>query len=609
MSGEILFVYGLLIVTVILFVSDKIRLDVTAVMAMTALALSGILPVSDVVAGFGSGLIMLIAALFVISEGLFRTGVAAQIGSYIARFAGGSEVRLLAILMPAVALLSAFMSSTGAVAIFIPIILSLARNAGLAPSRILMPIAFAGLIGGMLTLIGTPPNIAVSTELQRSGFAPFAFFDFTPIGAAVLVIAMGYILWIGRRLLPANRDEGQGPKRKTLHEMATAYGFQDNLHRVRVLDGSPLVGQTVFETGLRKSYGLTVIAIERHSRIRHSLTPVLDETPFQAGDLLVLASDDTAQITAHFKELKVEDLGFPYGLQKRFRHQFGVSELLVVPESFLIGKTVSEANFRSRYGLNVMSLRRGKEAFAFDFSTTAFEAGDVLLVLGSWEDIDRIAGPRNDLLLMETPREKSDVFPNSHRAPIALGITAIMLGAMIFNLLPSVTAVMCGALAMVLSGCVKMEEAYRAMNWQSLVLIAGMLPLSKALQVTGGAGLMVDGLIAFVGSHGPYALMFGLFVLTSVFSQFISNTATTVLVAPIAIASAQTLGLAPEGFLMTVAIAASTAFATPVASPVNTLVLGPGKYKFLDFAKVGIPLQILAMGVTLLLVPFFFPFH
>lgn len=607
MSGDILFVYGLLFVTIALFVSDKIRLDVTAVLVMVALTLSGILPVKDVVSGFGSTLIMLIAGLFVIGEGLFRTGVAAQIGHVIARFAGNSEIRLLAIIMPAVAGLSAFMSSTGAVAIFIPIVVSLSREAGISQSRVLMPIAFAGLIGGMLTLIGTPPNIAVSTQLERSGFAPFNFFDFTPIGFAVLVIAMAYILLIGRRVLPERGTKTSTGTHPTFHDMACAYGFEEQIHRVRILPDSPLIGKTVFEAELRKKYCLTVVAIERGARLMGSLRPVLAETQFQAGDLLVLASESD-NFTAACQTLKLEDKGFPYGLQKRFQQQFGIAETLVVPRSPLIGKTVAQANFRRRQQLNVMSIRRGDQTMAFDFASTELEGGDVLLVSGTWQSIENLAGPRNDIMLMETPREISEVFPNHTKAPMALIITLVMLGLMIFNVLPSVTAVLCGALAMVLSGCVKMEEAYSSMNWQSLVLIAGMLPLSKALQVTGGANLIVDGLITVFGDMGPMALMAGLFVLTSLFSQFISNTATTVLVAPIAISAAQLMQLAPQPFLMTVAIAASTAFATPVASPVNTLALGPGQYKFFDFAKVGVPLQVLAMVVTLVLVPIFFPF-
>lgn len=607
MTLEIGLVFAIVLITIALFVSERMRLDVTALLALLSLLVLDLVSVKEAVAGFGSPLIMLIAGLFVVSEGLLRTGVAAQVGQWIGRSAQGSEVRLLCVVMPCIALLSAFMSSTGAVAIFIPIMISLAHQSGIAVSRLLMPLSVAGLVGGMVTLIGTPPNIAVSAELERHGLDPFSFFDFTPIGLVMVAIAVVYMVLVGRRVLPSygplTRDTQTAP---TLLEMAQRYGFDDQLHRVEILAGSSLVGRTIMQVGLRSGYGVTALSLERKGRFFGRAHPDLIASPLQVGDLLVVSAQ-AAALQSIIEAFTLRDKGFPHGLQKRFRQAFGVAESLVVPNSPFIGKTVSEAHIRNRHKVNVMSVRRGDQALAFDFAKTRLKAGDVLLVSGSWAAINDLNGPHHDMILLNTPQEVAEAFPNAAKAPYALGITAVMLIAMVSGFLPSVTAVLCAALAMVLAGCVRMEDAYKAMNWQSLVLIAGMLPLSAALQKTGGAALIVDSLMAGLGGYGPTALMAGLFILTSVFSQFISNTATTVLVAPIAYAMAVQAGVSPHGFLMTVAIAASTAFATPVASPVNTLVLGPGGYKFMDFVKIGVPLQLLMLGATMVLIPIFFP--
>jgi di/tricarboxylate transporter len=311
-------------------------------------------------------------------------------------------------------------------------------------------------------------------------------------------------------------------------------------------------------------------------------------------------------IDQHATRLGLADLGFPTGLRRRLQGQFGMAEALVVPDSPLVGKTIREGNFRRRQGLTVLSMRRGDKSLALDFDQTRLEVGDMLLLAGPWEALERYGRPRRDMVLLELPQEIAERTWHGNQAPWAVLVTLGMLILMTFQLTSNLVAVMLAAFAMVVSRCVKMEEAYHSMNWQSLVLIAGMLPLARALEVTGGSNQIVSSLATLFQNLGPQAVLAGLFVLTSIFSQFISNTATTVLIAPIALSLAVDMGLVPAPFLMTVAIAASTAFATPVASPVNTLILGPGNYRFSDFLRVGIPLQILALVVTLILVPLIF---
>lgn len=608
MSWETGFVFALIAGAIGLFFSGRVRLDLTAAIVIIALALSGVLTPAESVAGFGSPLVLLIAGLFVVSEGLYRTGVASWVGLKIAAIASDSEVRLLMLLMPVVAVLSAVMSSTGVVALFLPVVMSLAREAGISAARLLLPVAIASLIGGMLTLIGTPPNLVVNRALIEAGLEGFGFFDFTLIGGAILIAGMVYMWLAGRRLLPVHAVGAPTQTRRRLHEMAAAHGIENDLHRLQVDPGSALVGHTVSEVRLRRKHQLTVIAVQRQGRLINSLTPVLIETRLHVGDILIVSAP--ADIVApRTIQLGLTNLGFPHGLQRRFRESFGVAEALVPPGSPLIGKTVYETSLRQRQRLNLLSIRRGEGPLALDFSNTDLRAGDVLLLAGAWTDLERLAGPRRDLVLLELPEEVSQRTWHANQAVWAALIVAGMVVLMVTQLTSNLVAVMLAAFAMVVARCVSMDEAYRSMNWQSLVLIAGMLPLADALAKTGGDELIVSGLNLLFRDLGPTAILASLFMLTSVLSQFISNTATTVLVAPIALNAALGLGYAPAPFLMTVAIAASTAFATPVASPVNALVIAPGQYRFTDFLKLGVPLQLLALLITVLLVPIVFPLN
>ncbi len=607
MTGAILFVFGLLLVAIILFASGLFRLDVVAIMVILALMLSGLLSPGEALAGFGDPVVLLIAGLFVVGEGLLRTGVAYAVGNWLMGVAGTSENRLLVMLMLVVACLSAFMSSTGAVAIFIPVALNLAAKAGASPSRLLMPMAFASLIGGMLTLIGTPPNLVVSTQLTREGFDSFAFFDFTPIGLLVLVVGILYLVLVGRRFLRKELDPaGATLDRLSLEDLVLSYGLSDQLHRLRIWAGSPLENKTVVQASLRTRYGLTVLGIERQLRRSKRVIPADVQTQFKAGDVIYVVGS-RPDMDKMVRTENLEYLEWGEVEEQMAAQELGLVEVLLAPRSELIGKTLGKARFRERYGLNVLGVLRKGAPVEGDLAKVSLAFGDSLLMGGGWTQISMLQGKQKDFLVLNLPREMDEVAPNRSRAPWALAITLGMLVLMTFKLVPAVTAVLLAALAIVLSGCVGMKQAYISINWESLVLIAGMLPMAAVLEKTGGVELIVTWLAESLGEAGPIALMAGLFVITSVFSQFISNTATTVLIAPIAVGAALEAGVSVYPFLMTVALAASTAFSTPMASPVNTLVLGPGGYKFNDFIKVGLPLQVLAMVVTLLVVPLLFP--
>lgn len=608
MTIDIVLVFGLLLVTIALFVSDRLRMDVVAILLIIALAVTGLLTPAEALAGFGDPLVILIAALFVVGEGLFRTGVAFSVGNWMVGMAGTSEVRLLVLLMVVVAVLSAFMSNTGAVAIFIPVVLNLSAKSGVPAARLLLPMAFAGSMGGMLTLIGTPPNLAVSTELSRAGMEPFNFFSFTPIGLLVLLASIGFILLLGPLLLPKGREDGDQRKdRLTLSDLINYYEIDGMAHLLRIEPGCPLAGNTLGQALLRTRFGVTVIALARMVSGKPTLAPALVQTEYRVGDVMMMMAtqEDVGRLTSAIGGLTC--LPIEQNQRGILTREIGVAEVLLTPRSQLIGHSIKEARFREDHGLSVVGILRRGQPLHQELLNTRLEFGDSLLVSGGWRQIELLQKKQHNFTVLSLPREMDEVAPHRERASWALSIVAVMLATMTFGLLPAVITVLLAAVAMVQARCVTMEEAYRAVNWPSVVLIAGMLPMATALEKTGALDLVVNGLVATLGNHSPVVLMAGLFFLTSVFSQFISNTATAILLAPVALGAAAGMGVSPYPLLMVVALAASTAFSTPMASPVNTLVIGPGGYRFLDFVKLGVPLQLLAMAISLLTVPLFFP--
>lgn len=615
MTFDILLVFGLLAVTIILFVGDWLRLDLVALMAVLALMLTGLLTPEEALAGFADPIVLIIAGLFVVGTGLFQTGVASLLGQWLGQVAGTTELKLMGIIMLVVALLSAFISSTGTVAIFLPVVVSLATNANLSPSRLLIPLAYGSLLGGMLTLIGTPPNIIVNNQLLDQGREPFNFFAFTPIGLVMLAVSVGFMLLVGRRLLPTRQlstsAERSGNKTQGLpiRELAEMYGLSSTVFQLWVRSDSSLINQSLAQLALRSHYGVNVLAVANRSAPNQSpdkAHPVHAETVFAAYDT-VYVQGNREQVERLAQTQHLDVLPATEQVEQRLTEEQGIVEVLLTPRSRLIGQTIEQSRLRDTYHVTILAIMRLGTSIESAISTTPLRFGDTLLVGGEWRNIDALCADDQDFVVISQPREKPQRQPVTGRAWIAVAILLGMLILMTTGLTPTVTAVLLAAVAMVLTRCVTMEEVYRTMSWESVILIAGMLPMATALEQTGGIELIATGLTDSLGGWGPLAVMAGLFVLTSVFSQFISNTATTVLVAPIAFQAALSLEVEPRTFLMTVAVAASTAFATPIASPVNTLVLGPGGYRFADFARVGILLQLLLLVTTLLVVPFFFP--
>ncbi len=595
-------VFVILAATVAAFASDRVRLDLVALIAMLALTISGVLTPAQALAGFAEPLTLMIAGLFVVGAGLFETGVADRLGDLLARAAGREPVRLLVATMLIAAVLSAFLSSTGTVAVLLPVVMGLARRAGMAPSRLLMPLAFGSLLGGMLTLIGTPPNLVVADQLRAMGREPFGFFAFTPVGLAMLTVGVVYMVTIGRRLLP-DRDGDRDPAATSLRELAAAYELDGRLHAVAVPFGSPLAGRTVAETDLRHHYGATVLAVESEGAQQRTPRRAEPTTLIRAHDVLILlaAGDDLDRLLADTGVRLADEPRMP------LPEPLMLIETVLPPSSRFVGRMLRDSGLRDRTRATVVAVRRGERIVHGDLSDVRLQAGDVLLLAGGPAAQRRVASAHDELLVTAAPHEWERFARDTRRAPAALAILGGLLLVMTLGWLPNAIAVLAAAVAMVVLGAVDMEGAYRAIHWESVVLIAAILPMSTALEVSGGLELVVGGLVGALGGAGPLLVMAALFVLTSAFSQVISNTATTVLLAPVAFSAALDLGVSPEAMLMAIAVAASTAFATPVASPVNALVLTPGRYRFSDFVKVGLPIVVLMLAATLLVVPLVFP--
>jgi di/tricarboxylate transporter len=608
LNVDLLMVLGLLMAAITLFVLNKPRMDVVALLVIVALPLTGILDISHTLAGFSDPSVVLIAALFVIGDGLVRTGIAYRLGDWLVARAGSSETRLLVLLMLAAAGLGSVMSSTGVVAIFIPVALGVAARLKIAPARLMMPLAFAGLISGMLTLVATAPNLVVHSELRRAGLDGFGFFSLTPVGLAVLALGIVYMLLTRHWLTPRGVDQADAAPRLTLADLATAYALEDRERRLKVRADSPLIRQALNELELRKQYGINVIAVERQRRFRTLLLMATGNTLLEPGDVLLvdLASPAIGLLGA-YEELGLEPLPLPSSYYSLHAHSLGLAEVALPPESKLPGKTIQELGFRSRHQLNVVGLRRHGEALEGVLVDEKLKASDTLLVAGEWKAIHHLQGQSRDFLVLSLPAEVDEVAPTARKAPYALLSLAVMIFLMVSGLVPNVMAALIGCLLMGAFRCIDLDSAYRAIHWPTLILIVGMLPFAQALQQTGGIDLAVKGLVALLGNAGPYAMLACLFIVTALIGLFISNTATAVLMAPVAIATAQQLGMSPYPFAMIVALAASAAFMTPISSPVNTLVLGPGQYRFGDFVNVGVPFTILVMIVSVFLVPLVFP--
>ena len=612
----------ILIIAAILFVNGKIRSDIVALCALASLLIFHILTPEEALSGFSNSVVIMMVGLFVVGGAIFQTGLAKMISSRLLKLAGKSERRLLLLVILVTAAIGAFVSNTGTVALMLPIVVSLAASAGTSPGRLLMPLAFASSMGGMMTLIGTPPNLVIQEALISGGYGELSFFSFLPVGLVCLAVGILVLMPLSKLFL-SNKEKKKAKRTgKTMQELIKEYGISSNLFRVQVNDTSTLLGKTVMELDVRREYSLNILEIRRGDSSKHRFLKTItqrmasQDTALSAGDMLYVMGDfdnvsrfaddySLAIIDGHTTE---EADGASGSLDF---YDIGIAEILIMPNSRLSNRTVKEIDFRNKFNVNVLGIRRKNEYLLQDLGNTQVHGGDVMLVQGTWANIERISREDADWVVLGQPLAEAAKVTLDYKAPIAAVIMLLMIAMIVFDFIPvaPVTAVMIAALLMVLTGCFRnVEAAYNTINWESVVLIAAMLPMSNALEKTGASALISNSLVSWLGDYGPFALMAGVYFTTSLLTMFISNTATAVLLAPIAMQSAVQMGVSPVPLLFAVAVGASMCFASPFSTPPNALVMHAGQYTFMDYVKVGLPLQIIMGIVMVFVLPLLFPF-
>ena len=623
----------ILVITVALFIWGRVRADIVALTALAALLLLGILTPAEALAGFSSPIVIMMIGLFVVGGAIMQTGLAKLTGNKLMALSRGNETITFLLVMLVTSFIGAFVSNTGTVALMMPIIMSIAAGSGMQSSRFLMPLAFAGSLGGMLTLIGTPPNLVIDEVLTEGGYQPLAFFSFFPVG--IIVIAIGIIVLMPlSKIFLSKKQSGKKKKQgKSLDDLVDEYQLLDNLHRYIVpsrrssaaLDENgeqmDIVGKTLKDLSIQKKYGVSIIEIRNEKKSRLGL--VKDVNQNMAKSSSTIAVHDTLYIIGD--EEKIERFAQDYDLRKMKDvkidfYDLGLTEIVVMPTSNFAGLRIGDANLRKRFGINVLGVKRGgsssdgkvgKEYITDNLIATRLHVGDMLLVQGEWTNLAHLTADTTNWVVLDQPEKTADKVLLDYKAPVAAAIMLLMIAMMVFDFIPvaPVTAVIIAGLLTVFAGCFRnVEAAYKTINWESIVLIAAMMPMSTALEKTGASALVSQGLVDCLGSMGPTALLAGIYFTTSLMTMFISNTATAVLMAPIALVAAQQVGVSPYSFLFAVTLGASMCFASPFSTPPNALVMKAGGYTFMDYVKVGLPLQIIIGVVMTFVLPLLFPY-
>ena len=613
----------ILLISAILFVSGKVRSDLVAICALLALLLCQILTPTEALSGFSNSTVIMMVGLFIVGGGIFQTGLAKMIGSKVMSLAGNSETRMFLLVMIVTGTIGAFVSNTGTVALMLPIIVSMATGAGKSPRRFLMPLAFASSMGGMMTLIGTPPNLIVSDTLANAGFEPLGFFSFLPVGLVVLGAGILFLLPMTKLLTPKEKQSNDKKEGKSFKELVSEYGISSTLFRVHVKDdASAAIGQTVADLNIYRNYGLNVLEVRRsngQNRFVRTVSQKLasPDMVLMQGDVLYLSGDP--EMVTKFAEdfsLRLLDIhtdeieGSSANASMDF-FDIGVAEILIMPTSSMINRKIADAGFRNKFSVNVLGVRRKNDYILQNLGDVKMQDGDVLLVQGTWADIARMKKESVNWVVLGEPLQEASKVTLDHKAPIAAAIMIAMVVAMVVESIPvaPVTSVLLAAILMVVTGCVRsMEAAYKTINWQTIVLFAAMLPMSIALEKTGVSTMISGSIVDGLGGSGPRVLLAGIYAVTSLMTIFISNTVTAVLMAPIALQCAMQIGVSPVPFMFAVTVAASMCLASPFSTPPNALVMSAGQYTFMDYIKVGLPLQIFYGILMVIVLPLMFPF-
>jgi len=603
--------------TIIAFMTNRVRADFVAIVSLLAFVMTNILTPAEALAGFSNSVVLMIAGLFVVGAGILRTGLAAMAGQLLLKWSGNSELKLFVLLLIIVGSVGAFMSNTGTVALMMPIVVSIAISMKESPSKFLLPLSYVASLSGLMTLIASPPNLIVSQLLVERGYAKLGFFEVTPIGIVGMIAGILYLVLVRNILLPRDKNKNQTSTGYKLSpkKIVKQYDLNNRLFKVFVPEDSPIIGTSLAELKLPAKYALCMMKIHRKSQDGINLLPMTYQE--MAGPKSVIHALDELYVQGEEENIACLAKDYSLVMQELTENEadelvtkhLGIAEVLLTPNSSFINETVSSLGFREKYNLNIIGINYRGSYKLQDMVTHKLKFGDAILVQGAWDEILVLAKETQDVVVVGQPKEHASVAAATGKAGIAGAIMLLMIVLMAFEVFPAVISVMLGAVLMLLTGCLRnMEDAYNNINFESIVLVAAMLPMATALEKTGGMVILSNGIIDALGSYGPYGVLIGIYVLTVIFGQFISNTATAVLFAPIAMNAAIAMDANPTTFMIGVAVAASMAFATPIASPTNALVMTAGGYKFMDFVKIGVPLQIVMFIVMMLAVPFFFPF-
>jgi len=602
MDSGLLITVLILIAAIVLFLSERVSIDLVALLVLVALGLTRILTPLEVFSGLSDTAVITIMSIFVLAHGLEVTGIADRMGDFLMRMAGENETRLLIAIMTVSALMSLFMNNIAVASVLLPATSTVGRKAGIKLSRLLMPLAFGTLLGGMATLF-TTTNIVVSGVLRDNGYSGFGVLSFAPVGLPLVVVGIFYMVLWGKRMLPT---ESSAERAQVIHQaesdLLTMYQLGERLFRARVPLGSYLIDRTLAESTLREKYGLNVVAIERNGGTILAPTP---DFVFQGGDIMLLEGR-----LEEFRQQDVEPYLEILPVRKYNEHDLESASIVVLegvlsPRSQYIGRTLKETHFREKYGMTVLAVWNGERVFRTGLPELKLDFGDALLLQGPRS---RVSVLRSDPDLIILSREETQVREFSSKSWIALaifGLTVLVAAASPFSVGEVMLA---GALTMVIANVLTMEQVYRVIDWRIIFLIAGMLPLGLAMTKTGATTLFANALTSAVGPFGPPALLLGLLIITMLLSQAMKGAAVSAVIAPIAIQAAQQLGVDPRAMAMGVALATSMAFVTPLGHPVNILMMGPGGYRFKDFFKVGLPLTVLLIIVVMVTLPIFWPF-
>ena len=590
MDWEVITVYIILIAAVVLFITDRVRTDIVGLLIISILGLTGILKPKELLIGFSNQALVTIAAMFVLSAALMRSGLVAALGGKLTELSKGSPIRFLTLSLFAVCFMSAFINNTPVVVVFIPAVLTVCKQLGQSPSKYLMPISFASMLGGSATLIGTSSNILVSSLAEEAGYGAIGMFEFTVLGGVIVVVGMIYLILFSHRLLPA---------RTTIASTLTADEVKEYITQVRISPESSMAGQKLAETPLA-DVGVRVAELIRGERIQR----MEKESVLEVGDILLIRGDLNKILELERKHEISISTDEKEGDAEVKRVEMTIFELMVAPDSRLIGRTAKDIKFRDEFDVSVFALQRRGRHHQRDITDLDLRMGDILLVRGT---MDALAGlrERDEFILLEGAHDR---VIEKHKAPVALGTILAIVGLAAFGVFPISVLAIAGAALLVLFKILTPRDAYRSIDWPVLILIAGMIALGNAMGKTGALDLVADGLIGTVGQLGPRPTLWIFYFMTAALSLLILNKPAAVLCTPLGILLATQLGVDGKPFIMAVAFAASTAMATPMGYQTNLLVYGPGGYTYKDFVKFGLPLNILVGVIACLIIPWIWPF-